>query len=70
MKLRDLIARLQSIQDEIGGDVNSAHPGLDWDVHVCFDGDGDDDIELVDVEPQTAVGCGCYISATLVVRKS
>lgn len=70
MKLRDLIARLQSIQDEIGGDVNSAHPGLDWDVHVSFDGEDGDDLELVGVEPQTAFGCGCYISATLIVRKS
>lgn len=70
MKLSQLISRLQEIHDEIGGDVNSAHPGLDWDVRVVFDDDEDVELALVDIEPQTTMGCGCWISASLIVRRN
>lgn len=67
MRLDDLIARLQSIQREAKS-AEAAHPGIESAVHVLIkDLSIDIDLEVTDVVPMCAPGCGCYIGAYIIV---
>lgn len=72
MTLKDLIERLQAIQKEVG--EGPPHEGIKGGVRVCLDYMGpanpnllETDLvgEIVDVTPDTAWGCGCWLDACI-----
>lgn len=64
MKISKLISALQSIQDEVG--TGGKHSNISGDVNImCYD--SDIDLDIVSVEPDRVMGCGCWIGAYLVV---
>jgi hypothetical protein len=63
MKLSELIKALQDIQSDIG-----SHPSLDDSlIFICDDDKHDDSfyLDIASVEPDTSMGCGCWIGAKI-----
>lgn len=66
MKLDDFIKTLQLYQREIGTPGEGAHPNIKGDIEF-EDMDGNV-FEVVEVEPITTMGCGCWIHTRVILK--
>lgn len=57
MKLSEFIARLQTIQSQMG-----SHPNVDDSLRFYF---GVDELEIEDIEPSRVIGCNCWCGVVI-----
>ena len=68
LSLDDLIRQLEVIKAEVGD--GPPHEGIKNFVQVWLDDEEMDiDLEISEVRPSTTIGCGCWIGATILVKR-
>lgn len=70
MTVRELISKLQKIQDEIGGDdlTTGSHSYPSNVSFVINNPEIDLDLDLVDIDINTHMGCGCWTGVKFVLK--
>lgn len=75
MKINELIKELQKFSDEIGDSDSSPHAG-EYKGNVTFKlydksefGRSTTEFEIVEIEPDCAGGCGCWIGCEIILKQ-
>ncbi len=70
MTVKELISKLQKIQDEIGGDdlTTGSHSYPSNVSFVINNPEIDLDLDLVDIDINTHMGCGCWTGVKFVLK--